>query len=57
MKQENQVQGVFRYDKDSKRYHRFQVETESGITGTVYVPKELKPIPRKLILEFANKDD
>jgi len=57
MKQENQVQGIFRYDKDSKRYHRFQVETESGITGTVYVPKELKPIHRKLILEYAGKDD
>ena len=57
MTQDNQVQGFFRYDKDSKRYHRFQIETESEVTGTVYVPKEMKPIPRKLILEYAGKDD
>ena len=57
MTEENEVQGNFRYDKDSKRYHRFQIETDSGVTGTVYLPKDLKPIPRKLILEYTNKDD
>jgi hypothetical protein len=57
MTQENAVQGKFRYDKDSKRYHRFQIETESGVTGTVYLPKDLNPIPRKLVLEYADKDD
>jgi hypothetical protein len=54
---DREIQGVFRYDKNSKRYHRFQVETESGITGTIYLPKDLKPIPRMMILEYAGGDD
>jgi len=37
--------------------HRFQVETEFGVTGTIYLPKDLEPIPRTLILEYAGKDD
>ena len=57
MTEKNEIQGMFRYDKDSKRYHRFQVETESGVIGTIYLPKDLKPMPRKLVLEYAGKDD
>ena len=57
MMEKNEIQGKFRYDKDSMRYHRFQIETESGVTGTVYIPKEMKPIPRKLILEYAGKSE
>lgn len=48
---EREVTGKFRYEQDSKRYHRFKIETEAGIFGTVYVPKEKQSIPKKLILE------
>ena len=54
---DRQIQGLFRYDKDTKRHHRFQIETDSGVTGTLYFPKQLNPIPIKLILEYAEKDD
>jgi len=57
MTQKNQIEGTFKYDKDTKRMHRFQVETEFGVTGTIYLPKDLKPMPRTLILEYAGKDD
>ncbi len=54
---EKEIKGRFRYEQDSKRYHRFQIETEAGIVGTVYVPKETKAMPRKLILEYADKSE
>ena len=57
MSEEKTINGKFRYEQDSKRYHRFQVETDAGIVGTVYVPKNKDGMPKKIILEYANKDD
>jgi hypothetical protein len=53
MSGEKEVKGVFRYEQDSKRYHRFKIETDAGIVGTVYVPKDKQSMPKKLILEYA----
>jgi len=49
----NEVTGKFRYEQDSKRYHRFKIETDTGIVGTVYVPKDKQSMPKKLVLEYA----
>jgi len=47
-----EIKGQFRYEQDSKRYHRFKIETgDADIVGTVYVPKECDPLPDKLILD------
>lgn len=56
MSDEREVAGKFRYDQDTKRYHRFQIETDTGVNGTVYIPKDRNgaPMPKKLILEYAN---
>ncbi len=54
MSEEKEVQGKFRYEQDSKRFHRFKIETDTGIVGTVYVPKDKQVMPKKLILEYAN---
>ena len=51
MGDENDVKGIFRYDQDSKRYHRFKVEIDNGIVGTIYVPKNKEKIPNKIVLE------
>jgi hypothetical protein len=51
----NEVSGKFRYEQDSKRFHRFQIKTDCGIVGTVYVPKDKKSMPKKLILEYEPK--
>jgi hypothetical protein len=58
MEDENTIIGKFRYEQDSKRYHRFQIETNVGVVGTVYIPKERQgaPMPKRLILEYINKD-
>ena len=55
---EKEITGKFRFDQDSKRFHRFKIETESGIVGTVYIPKDMggDKLPKKITLEYANKD-
>ena len=53
----SEVKGKFFYEQDSKRFHRFQiVETGKGITGTVYVPKDLEPMPERIVLERKEKE-
>ena len=53
--EKEEVRGKFRYEKDSKRYHRFKIETDAGIVGTVYVSKDAQEMPKRLILEYAEK--
>ena len=53
MTEEKEVRGKFRYEQDSKRFHRFKIETDTGIVGTVYIPKDKESMPKKLILEYA----
>jgi hypothetical protein len=55
MNNEKEIKGKFRYEQDSKRYHRFKIETDEGIVGTVYVPKNKTSMPKKVILEYADK--
>jgi hypothetical protein len=51
---ESEVTGKFRSEQNSKRYHRFKIETDAGIVGTLYVPKDKQSMPKKLVLEYAN---
>ena len=39
MSDNKEVKGKFRYEQDSKRYHRFKIETEEESKGSVYIPK------------------
>ena len=55
MSEEKEIIGKFRYEQDSKRFHRFKIETDTGVVGTVYVPKDKISIPKKIILEYADK--
>jgi hypothetical protein len=57
MSVEKEIKGKFRYEKDSKRYHRFKIELENevGIVGTVYIPKNIDPMPKKITLAYAGK--
>ena len=54
---ESEVKGKFRYQQDSKRYHRFQIETEDGVVRTIYIPKDLKPMPKIIMLDYVGKDE
>jgi len=55
MSEKKEIKGKFRFEQDSKRYHRFKIETETGIVGTVYIPKDAEGMPKRLILEYADK--
>jgi len=57
MDNQTEIHSKFRFEQDSKRFHRFQIETAEGIVGTVYVPKNLKPMPTVLTLEYAGKSE
>ena len=56
MTEENEIKGKFRYDQNSKRFHRFQIETDAGVVGIVYVPKKIAAMPKKIVLEYANRN-
>ncbi len=52
MNRTKEVKGEFKYDKDSKRYHRFKISADSGnVVGLIYISKDYRPLPHKLILE------
>ena len=55
MTEEKEIIGKFKFDQDSKRFHRFQIETDVGIVGTIYIPKDKESMPKKITLEYANK--
>jgi len=48
----NESIGTFKFDKDTKRMHRFQVVSDE-VTGTLYIPKDAPGIPRRIVLENA----
>ena len=41
MSEKTVITGKFRFDQDSKPFHRFKIETDFGIVGTVYIPKDM----------------
>jgi hypothetical protein len=58
MSERIEITGKFRFDQDSKRFHRFQIETDAGIVGTIYIPKIMggNNLPKKISLVYASKD-
>ena len=56
MSEEKTITGKFRFDQDSKRYHRFQVETNVGVGRSVRyrVGNLLEYLERhRIVPEFA----
>jgi len=53
----NEVTGKFTYDQDSKRFHRYRIEADQGVVGTVYVPKDLESLPDRIVLERKEKEE
>ena len=49
--------GVFTFDQDSKRFHRFKIQADDGIVGTLYVPKDCLAAPLKIVLDFAARPE
>jgi len=51
MTEEKISKGKFQYDKDSAKYHRYQLKAAGGIVGTLYVPKDAEDIPDSIVLK------
>ena len=51
MTQDKVSKGRFEYDKDSAKYHRYQVSAQDGIVGTLYIPRDAEDIPDRIELK------
>lgn len=56
MTERTEATGVFIFDQDSKRFHRFRIQADDGIIGTLYVPKDCQAAPLKIVLDFAVRE-
>ena len=53
----SEVKLGFRYEQDSKRFHRYKVVDPKGyITGSIYFSKDMKQLPKKLVLEREDRE-
>jgi len=46
-----EIRCTISYDGDAKRKHHYQVQSAEGITGSIYVPWTMNPIPDVIMLE------
>ena len=57
MSEKKEAQGSFKFDGDTKRFHRFQVTIEAGIVGSLFIPKG-NEIPASITLvSFKNEQE
>ena len=55
MKQEKEITGIFRFNADSKKFKKFVFEASGEIVGNIFVPKEMKEMPVKIILTLRGE--
>ncbi len=53
MEETKELKGTLKYERDSKRYKRFRIESDYGVVGTIYVPKDMKEQPERIVLDWA----
>ena len=46
-----------RYDADTKRTHRFLIESAKGVSGSIYINKDARPLPKDLAIKLKMKGD
>ncbi len=48
--QKKKLTGTYKYDRDTKRCHRFLFEGDDNMKGAIYLPKSVESIPDEIIL-------
>jgi len=48
------AKGIFHYEQDSKRFHRYLLEADGGIVGMIYFPKS-GTIPEAVTLKRKDR--
>ena len=51
------IEMVARYDADTKRTHRFNLEPAEGVAGTIYINKKTKPLPKKVVIDLKTREE
>ena len=51
------VEITARYDADTKRTHRFLIESATGVSGSIYISKDARPLPKDLAIKLKMKGD
>ena len=57
MSETKTVELAARYDRDTKRTHRFLLEAAEGIAGSIYIDKDAHSLPKQIILNIKVKED
>jgi len=52
---EEKIEVTATYDRDSKRYHRYNIDEGKGIAGSVYIPKGENPICKEILIKLRVK--
>ncbi len=56
MNESKEANGSYRYEQDSKRFHRYPPwKRTAGIVGMIYFPKDA-PIPESVTLKRKERD-
>lgn len=54
MTEKKEIKGEFKYQQDSKNFHRYLVRVEGEINGSLYIPKDTTEFPDRIVLERVN---
>lgn len=53
MAHDKEINGVFTYNGDSKKFKKFIFQAAEGVVGNIYMPKDIQLIPTQIILKSA----
>ncbi len=46
------AEGAYKFEKDTRRYHRFDIKLDNRGIGTLYLPKDVKLLPKEITLRY-----
>lgn len=52
---EKKVNSEFQFDEGNKRFHRFRIDNKQNMVDTVYVSKDIKAMPKRLMFGCAKE--
>jgi len=53
MEETKELRGTLKYERDLKRYKRFRIESDSGVVGTIYIPKDMQEQTERIVLDWT----
>ncbi len=44
------------YERDSKRYHKYVIDSGQEAVGTLYISKDVEAVPKELVVKLKVKE-